>query len=221
MDLYQDPQTLYSALLESIVQMDSDQSQRIAGIIVNAGLNVLDAVENGIVPGMGKAGDLYEAGEYFIPDLLLCADAMNAAMDVFKPCLFGIKRHGRIVIGTVRGDTHDLGKNIVALVLESAGFDVLDLGRDVSARSFVDSADAFHADIIAVSALMTSVMNNIGEIVRLLEAEGKRDRYKIIIGGKPLSAAFARKVGADFYAESAAAGLRLARGIMDKKKVTV
>ncbi len=151
----------------------------------------------------------------------MCSDAMDAAMKIFIPHINVEERNskGRIVIGTIFGDTHDIGKNIVALIIRSAGFDVLDLGRDVSARRFVDSAMEFKADIIAISTLMTTTMENMAEVIRLLKEEGKRDLFKVIIGGKPLSSAFAKKIGADGYSSTASDALRTVKNIIAGKEI--
>lgn len=211
--------TLYSQLSDAVVEMDEMKSAQIAEKIVAEGLDILEAIEQGLVDGMGRAGDLFEREEYFICELLMCADAMDAAMNILKPHLKKekIKPKGRIVIGSIFGDTHDIGKNIVALILESAGFDVLNLGRDVPAQRFVDSAVEFQADIIAISTLMTTTMENMGEVIKLLIARGKRDLFKVIIGGKPVSMSFAKKIGADYYASNAGGALRLVKEIMERK----
>ncbi len=213
--------TYISYLAEAVVNMDEKRSVWLARWIAEHNIDILDAIEEGLVAGMARAGDLYEEGEYFIPDLLLCADAMDAAMEVFEQYLPKSERKykGRVVIGTIKGDTHDIGKNIVALLIRSAGFEVLDLGRDVEARTFVDQAEAFQADIIAISTLLTTTMNNMEEVIKLLISENKRSQYKIIIGGKPVSEDFARKIGADYYAYNAGETLRLSEEIIRNKRI--
>ncbi|OGO79546.1 MAG: cobalamin-binding protein [Clostridiales bacterium GWB2_37_7] len=209
---------LFLQLADAVVEMDEAKSSIIAQKIINEKLNLLEAIEHGLVYGMSRAGDLFEAEEYFIPELLMCADAMDAAMKTFIPHIKVEKEKskGRIVIGTIFGDTHDIGKNIVALIIKSAGFDVLDLGRDVTAREFVDAAIEFKADIIAVSTLMTTTMENMAEVIKLLNEEGKRDLFKVIIGGKPVSSAFAKKIGADAYASNAGGALRAVKSIISQ-----
>lgn len=211
---------LISQLSDAVVEMDEAKSSIIACKIVNEKLDILEAIEHGLVHGMGIAGDLFEAEEYFIPELLMCADAMDAAMKVFIPHIKveEEKSNGRIVIGTVFGDTHDIGKNIVALLIRSAGFDVLDLGRDVSAREFVNAAIEFKADIIAISTLMTTTMENMAEVIKLLNEEGKRGLFKVMIGGKPVSSSFARKIGADAYSSNAGGALRAVKSIIVEKE---
>lgn len=209
---------LFLQLADAVVEMDEAKSLIIAKKIMDEKLDILDAIEQGLVYGMGRAGDLFEAEEYFIPELLMCADAMEAAMKIFTPHIKieEKKSKGRIVIGTIFGDTHDIGKNIVALLLRSAGFDVLDLGRDVSARKFVDGAIEFKADIIAISTLMTTTLENMAEVIRLLNEEGKRDLFKVIVGGKPVSSAFAKKIGVDGYSSNAGGALRVVKSILSQ-----
>ncbi|MGN1410498.1 MAG: B12-binding domain-containing protein [Eubacteriales bacterium] len=141
-------------------------------------------------------------------------------MKVFAPLMKSGDKpdKGRIVIGTIFGDTHDIGKNIVSLLLSGAGYDVLDLGRDVSAENFVDGAIEYNADIIAISTLMTTTMNNMKDVVDLLIERGVRDRFRVIIGGKPCSLSFAKKIGADGYSSNAPGALRLVKKIMLEKK---
>jgi methylmalonyl-CoA mutase cobalamin-binding domain/chain len=207
---------LFSKLADAVVDMDDVVSKQIAHEIVRNNLDILMAIEVGLVGGMARAGVLYDEEEYFISELLSCSEAMETAMAVLKPHIADadIKTKGRIVIGSIFGDTHDIGKNIVALILDGAGFAVLDLGRDVSARKFVDNAVAWNADIIAISTLMTTTMDNMGEIIKLLKKENIRNRFKVIIGGKPVSMSFAKKIGADCYSASAAGALRLCTKIM-------
>lgn len=209
---------LYLQLATAVAEMDEERSAAVAQEILNTELNLLEAIEEGLVKGMSRAGDLFEAEEYFIPELLLCADAMDAAMDIWIPHIKAEERKARgcIVIGTVFGDTHDLGKNIVALLLKGAGYEVIDLGRDVSARSFVDAAMKYKADVIALSTLMTTTMDHMAAVLRLLEQEGKRELFKVILGGKPVSAAFAQQIGADAYCANAGAALRKVKEIMSQ-----
>ncbi len=209
---------LFEELAQSVVEMDEETAARTARKIVSCGLDAWDAIDRGLVRGMERAGGLFEQEEYFIPELLMCADAMNEAMAVLKPHVKKSRAsRGRIVIGSISGDTHDIGKNIVALVIESAGFDVRDLGRDVSARAFVDAAVKFEADIIAMSSLMTTTMENMADVARLLVQENRRDDFILLAGGRPLSRAFASKIGADYYAKNAADALRLVKRVLRAK----
>lgn len=220
-DVYEWPAdgALFSELAEAVAGMEEEAAAAAAKKIVSEGLDAWEAIDRGLVPGMAAAGELFEKEEYFIPELLVCADAMNAAMDVLRPHIKKARAsRGRIVIGTIAGDTHDIGKNIVSLILESAGFDVMDLGRDVSARRFVDEAAAFGADIIAMSSLMTTTMENMQDVVRLLTEENRREEFAVLVGGRPLSRAFAKRIGADYYAKNAADALRTVKKIMKAKR---
>ncbi len=154
--------------------------------------------------------------EYFVPEILIAADAMYAGLDILRPF---IKNHDagpvrRVVIGVVQGDTHDIGKNLVRIMLEAAGFEVHDLGRDVPAARFVDRAIEVEADIIALSTLMTTTMEQMAEVIRILDARKVRSRFKVIVGGSPLSQKFSDRIGADGYAPKAAAAVQLAKRLI-------
>ncbi|MDR3288316.1 MAG: corrinoid protein [Peptococcaceae bacterium] len=206
-------QELIQKLSDAVLEMEEEEAAEIAQAIVEQGIDALEAIETGLTDGMERAGILYEKEEYFIPELLGSADAMYAALEILKPHVNveNIREKHRIVIGSIEGDTHDIGKNIVALLLRSSGFEVKDLGRDVPPRVFVEEALAFEAEIIAISTLMTSTMEKMGDVPALLVAEKIRERFKVIVGGRPLSSGFAKKIGADGYASNAAGALRLAR----------
>lgn len=208
---------LIEQLSDAIFAMDENGAEKTAKDIVTDHLNIVYAIEYGVVGGMTRAGEMYDTEEYFISELLSCEDAMKAALNVLKPALGDrpMPSKGRIVIGTVAGDTHDIGKNIVALLLEGGGFSVLDLGKDVPAEQFVSAVTENHADILALSSLMTTTMDNMRDVIDLLEQKKVRDQVKVIVGGKPLSPAFAKKIGADGYSASAAGALKLCIEIMN------
>ncbi len=171
-------------------------------------------LDEGMVAAMAEVGRRFEEGEYFVPEMLISARAMKAGMQLLKPALKegNVKARGRVAIGTVKGDLHDIGKNLVGIMLEGAGFEVIDLGNDVSIEKFVAAAD--EVDLIALSALLTTTMANMKDIVTALEAAGKRDRVKVIVGGAPLTEDFARKIGADGYAEDASRAAALAKSLV-------
>ena len=215
--------TLYERLADAIAQMDEDEAATLAKQIVEEGLSISGAIEQGLIAGMNRVSELYEKEEYFLTEVLMCADAMDAAFAILSPHLQtgGLAARGRIVIGTIYGDTHDIGKNIVALMLRGAGYAVLDLGKDVPAEQFVDEAMAFRADIIAVSTLMTTTMENMRQVIVCLKERGLRERIKVIIGGKPCSPAFARRIGADGYSSNAAGAIRLCQRLMEDSPASV
>jgi dimethylamine corrinoid protein len=202
---------LFQALSDAVVEMDEDRTRQLSIQAVEHGVDAYAAIDRGLVHGMSRAGELFESEEYFIPELLLCSDAMYAGLDILKPHLEQNTDHRRqkIVMGVVEGDTHDIGKNLVKIMLEASGFEVLDLGRDIPPQRFVETAVAENACVIALSTLMTTTMDAMAEVIQLLEAAKLRERFKVIIGGGPISQAFADRIGADGYASGAPSAVRL------------
>ena len=208
---------LHKGLSDAVVDMDEDLARELAQAVVDEGFDAYDAIEKGLSAGMEEVGRLYEEEEYFIPELLLCSDAMYAGIEILKPHIKKREdtvRH-TVVIGVVEGDTHDIGKNLVKIMLESAGFDVIDLGRDIPAAEFVRAAEEHQAEIIALATLMTTAMPAMREVLEVLEKEAKRGKFKVV-GGGPISPAFADKIGADVYAVNAAEAARLARELVSQ-----
>lgn len=207
---------LHKGLSDAVVDMDEDLARELAQAVVDEGFDAYEAIEKGLSAGMEEVGRLYEEEEYFIPELLLCSDAMYAGIEILRPHIKKREDSVRhtVVIGVVEGDTHDIGKNLVKIMLESAGFDVIDLGRDIPASEFVKAAEENHAEIIALATLMTTAMPAMREVLEVLEKEAKRGKFKVVVGGGPISPAFAEKIGADVYAVNAAEAARLARELV-------
>ncbi|QDR79259.1 corrinoid protein [Sporomusa termitida] len=207
---------LFKKLSDAVVDMDEEETISLAQAIVAAKIDAYEAVEKGLSDGMDRAGELFEEEEYFIPELLLCSDAMYAGLDVLKGHIKTAEQgeKQKVVIGVVEGDTHDIGKNLVKIMLETSGFDVIDLGRDIPPLTFVEKAKEVQADIIAVATLMTTTMDGMAEVVRILQAQGIKSSYKVIIGGGPISQSFADKIGADGYAVNAAEAVRLSKRLL-------
>lgn len=207
---------LFKKLSDAVVDMDEEETINLAQAIVAANIDAYEAVEKGLSDGMDRAGKLFEEEEYFIPELLLCSDAMYAGLDILKGHIKTAEQgeKQKVVIGVVEGDTHDIGKNLVKIMLETSGFDVIDLGRDIPPLTFVEKAKEVQADIIAVATLMTTTMDGMAEVVRILQAQEIKDRYKVIVGGGPISQSFADKIGADGYAVNAAEAVRLSRRLL-------
>lgn len=172
---------------------------------IEEGVSPVDMLTKSLNAGMEEVGRLYESGEYLIPDMLASAECVNEAMAVLKPLLVDadIQSKGKFVIATVEGDLHDIGKNIVATLLQGGGFEVEDLGTSVSADKIVQAVREKNAQFVGLSALLTTTMDHMGEVVDKLAEAGLRDQVKVLIGGAPVSAEFARKIGADFYCEDA------------------
>jgi len=212
------PDPLFGSLSDAVVNMDELETVRLAGESLNLGIEPGQAIELGLVDGMRRAGELFEREEYFIPELLICSDAMYAGLKVLEPHLprgTVERRKGKVVLGVVEGDTHDIGKNLVKIMLETAGFEVIDLGRDVAPVAFVEQAAAVDADIIGLSTLMTTTMGAMAEVVRLLDERKARPRIKVMVGGGPVSQQFASRIGADGYAANASAAVVLARRLRE------
>jgi trimethylamine corrinoid protein len=206
---------LFPKMSEAIVAGDRAAATALAEDAVRGDLDLLEVIEQGYVPGIQKVGDLWEEGEYFLPELISSAEAMKAAMAVLDPELKrrSLSSHmgGRVVIGTVEGDIHDIGKNLVASMLQAGGFEVYDLGADVKLERFIEKAEEVGAGMICLSALLTTTMTNQRRLLGLLKDRGLRDKYKVLVGGAPASRKWAEEIGADGYAENAVAAVKLAK----------
>ena len=183
---------------------------------LQANLAPKSILDEGMIAAMTEVGRLFEAGEYYVPEMLISARAMQTGLAVLKPHLkeANIKAIGRVAIGTVKGDLHDIGKNLVGMMLEGAGFEIIDLGTDVSPEQFVAAAD--RVDIIALSALLTTTLPNMKVIIDALQMAGKRQKVKLIVGGAPVTAAFAEQIGADGQAPDASRAVTLAKSLLGK-----
>ncbi len=200
-------------LAESVLNMNLELAVSTAHEAIESGLDAYDAITNGLVTGMNKAGVLYDEEEYFVPELLICSDALYAALEILNPHLNRKDGQEKVacVIGVVEGDTHDIGKNLVRIMLDVAGFEIHDLGRNVPLGDFVEKAKEVNAEIICLSTLMTTTMDGMSTVIELLKEEGIRDRFKVLVGGGPISQAFADRIGADGYANNAASAVRVAQ----------
>ena len=179
---------------------------------IDAGCPAQDILEKGLMQGMNIVGEKFKNNEVFVPEVLVAARAMNIATTLLKPLLIadGIKANGRICIGTVQGDLHDIGKNLVKMMMESKGLEVIDLGTDVSAETFVSTAKEQDCQVICCSALLTTTMQVMADVVKLAEIAGIRDQVKIMIGGAPVSEEFCQQIGADAYTPDAASAAEVA-----------
>ena len=203
--------TLYTAVMEGQRDVAKASVEKALADGTDPG-EILDAMVN----AMGEVGQLFEEGEYFVPEMLIAARAMKTGMDILKPELVDadIQPAGKIVAGTVKGDLHDIGKNLVCMMLEGAGFQVVDLGSDVSPEAFVKAVSEHHPDFIAMSALLTTTMPNMQTTIEALKSAGVRDQVKVLIGGAPITDAYAEKIGADGYAPDASRAVKLAKALV-------
>ncbi len=206
-------------LAKGVAELDANLTRSAALEAVVAEMDAQVAIDQGLVRGMSEAGRLYEQEEYFVPELLIASDSLNVGLEILTPHLprAGDGKRARMVLGVVQGDTHDIGKNLVRIMLDVGNFDVIDLGRDVPAEVFVAKAKEFGADILGLSTLMTTTMPQMARVIDLLRQEGIRDQIKVIVGGGPISAAFAGRIGADGYADNATSAVRVARDLLQKQ----
>lgn len=204
--------SILSKISTYIIEGNLEAIQSATQDALDEGLGAKDILDNGLMPGMDHVGVEFKAGNLFVPEVLRSARAMGAAMELIKPILVasGIEMIGKIVLGTVKGDLHDIGKNLVGMMCEGAGFDVIDLGKDVEPEVFVEAVKQHGPNVLGMSALLTTTMRTMESTVRALEEAGVRDQIKIMIGGAPVTAAFAEQIGADAYASNAAAAAELA-----------
>ena len=212
---------LHQGLSDAVLDMDEDTAESFAKDVVSEGYDAYAAIDSGLAAGMERAGALFEDGDYFVPELILCADAMYKGLDVLKPHIKveEQEKKPKAVIGVVEGDTHDIGKNLVRIMTEAGGFDIVDLGRDVSPSVFIERAEEEKAELILISTLMTTTMAGMSKVLELLRERGLRDSFKVMVGGGPISQAFADKIGADGYARNAAEAVRLAKSLVGSEAV--
>ena len=200
---------LFGKIAESLIAGNVDGVSDLTKEALDGGSEPQDILEKGLLSGMDVVGQRFKANEMFIPEVLRCAKAMNGAMEFLRPLLVesGVAMIGSIVIGTVKGDLHDIGKNLVGMMFEGAGFEVINLGIDVDVQQFVDAVKEHKPSIIGMSALLTTTMPKMGETVNALKEAGIRDQVKVMVGGAPVTAGFAEEIGADGYASNAASAV--------------
>jgi trimethylamine corrinoid protein len=211
---------LFAEMAQSIIDGNKDEAEALAKKAVEERLNLNEVIESGYVPGIQKVGQLWEDGEYFLPELITSAECMKAAMGVLQPELEKSKIEtlslGRIVIGTIEGDIHDIGKNLVASMLSANGFDVIDLGADVKIDTFLEKAEELEADLICLSALLTTTMLGQKRLIEELEEKGLEGRYIVMVGGAPVNQKWADNIRANGYAENAMTAVRVAKTLVNK-----
>ena len=211
---------LLEAMRLSILEGDPDRAAALAARAIEVCLPPLEAIQRGFVPGLDQVGEGFGKGELFLPDLVMAGEAMKAATAVLEPEMQrgGVERQilGRVVLGTVQGDIHEIGKTLVSTMLSSAGFEVHDIGVDVPYETFAVRARELNADIVGVSALLTTTMTGQRHVVEALDRHGLRPRVKVIVGGAPVTRGWAQEIGADGYGEDAVAAVALARTLVGR-----
>ncbi len=210
---------ILAELADAVVNMDEELAVAAAQEALDAGLDAFEAINGGLARGMAVVSDKYDSGEYFVPEILVCSDAMYAGIEVLKPHLKpeSVGTPMKAVIGVVEGDIHDLGKNIVKIMMDAAGFEMHDLGRDVPLAQFVERAQEVGAQFICLSTLMTTTMPGMPKVIEMLRERGIRDRHLVLVGGGPISPSYADSIGADGYAEDAARAVKLAQRLAGER----
>lgn len=204
---------LLEELNRCVVEMEDEEVIDVAKEYVESGYDAYEGITEGLAKGMERAGDLFEEEEYFVPELLICSDAMYNGLEEMKPYIKKDTSDEKcnIIIGVVEGDTHDIGKNLVKIMMETAGFKVYDLGRDVPVETFLKKVKEVETGIVCMSTLMTTTMANMDRVIEELSREGLRDKVKVMVGGGPLSQSYAEKIGADAYTSNAAEAAKKAK----------
>ncbi len=202
-------------IFENVIEGQAEEVENGVKAALNAGVDAGVILKDALIAAMDEVGARFEDGEFFVPEMLIAARAMQAGLALLKPHLSATdqKAAGKVAIGTIKGDLHDIGKNLVAMMLEGAGFEIIDLGVDVEPQSFVDAAQE-GANLIGMSALLTTTMNNMGATIEALKAAGLRDKVKVMVGGAPVTEEFANSIGADAFAPDASSATRMARKLV-------
>ena len=208
-----DPAELYDAILTG----NAKKAEEVTNAALEAKVDPNELVQKHMIPAMDEVGKRFEANEYFVPELLIAARAMKTSLEILTPHLTraGVEATGRVVIGTVQGDLHDIGKNLVASMLEGGGFKVVDLGVDVPPEKFVEAAQEKDGTIVALSALLTTTMTMMKTVIEALQKAGIRNKTKVLIGGAPITQEFADEIGADGYSDNASAAVAMARKLVE------
>lgn len=209
---------LFQSMTQSIIDGDSDVAAQLAQEAIDLGVDPLEAINQGFVVGVDYVGNQFSCGDAFLPELVMAGEAMKAALKVLEPEMekSGARRqvHGKVVLATVEGDIHDIGKSMVGTMLSAGGFEVIDLGVDIQTQTIVEKARQLDADIVAVSSLLTTTMARQKEVVGAIEDLGLRSQIKIMVGGAPVTRDWADEIGADGYSEDAVGAVNLAKQLV-------
>ncbi|MGD8998115.1 MAG: corrinoid protein [Anaerolineae bacterium] len=212
------PRDIFAEIATSLVECKPDLTEALTEGALEAGVEPLAIINQGLVPGMETVGEKFQSGEYFLPQMVIAANAMQQAMDLLEPELHArqqaVETAGTMVIGTVKGDIHEIGKSLVATMMSANGFRVYDVGVDVSAATFVDKVRETEANLLGLSALLTTTMTAQREVIQALEEAGIRDRVKVMVGGAPVTQEWAESIGADGYAEDVVGSVELGRRLV-------
>ncbi|HWR62693.1 MAG TPA: corrinoid protein [Clostridia bacterium] len=213
-----DKDSLFKDISDALVEMEEETVVEICEKTLEENIPAYETITGALVPGMDRVSRLYEEEEYFLPEVLICSDCMNAGLDVVKPHMdkSSMSAPIKVVVGVVQGDTHDIGKNLVRILMEASGMEVYDLGRDVELDRFIDKAEEVGADLIGMSTLMTTTMDGMKTVIDRLKEKNMRDKYKVLIGGGPISQHFADVIGADLYTKDASEAVKRVKEIFGR-----
>lgn len=209
---------MYQRLAQAVIDGEPEDAEALAREALGQNLDPLACITYGLTPGIQQVGKLFSSGEYYLPELIIGADAMKKALDVLEPAMIGDQKRevvGTIVLGTVEGDLHEIGKTLVGTMLTANGFRVVDIGVDKTAEEFINAIKDADADMVGASALLTTTMLQQKKLISELEAAGLRDKVKVMVGGAPVTESFAREIGADGYAEDAISAVDMAFRLVD------
>ncbi len=204
---------VYERISTAVLEGDAEKSANLCQKALESGEAAKDVLDNGLVVGMTEVGVRFKRGDMFVPEVLMSAEAMQSGLNVLRPHLIasGVKLVGKILMGTVKGDLHDIGKNLVSMMCEGAGFDIIDIGFNADPEKFIAAIKQHQPDIVGMSAMLTTTMRAMGHTIKAIEEAGLRDRVKIMVGGAPVDAEFAKRIGADGYGSNAPSGADLAK----------
>lgn len=209
---------MFEKLAQAVIDGEPDDAAALAKQALDKGLDPLDCITKGLTKGIQKVGELFASGEYFLPELIIGADAMKSALDVLEPALVGGQKRevvGTVVLGTVEGDLHEIGKTLVGTMLTANGFKVVDIGVDKKASDFIEAVKESNATMVGASALLTTTMLQQENLIKALEEAGLRKQVKVMVGGAPVTESYAKQIGADGYAEDAISAVDLAMRLAD------
>jgi corrinoid protein of di/trimethylamine methyltransferase len=214
--------TLFEKMADAVIRRSKEDCVGLASQALEEGIEPIEAIQEGYAKGMETVGNEFESGRIYLPEMMESAEAMNAAVDVFKPAMQSkgsgkLATRGTVLLATIQGDMHDIGKNIVRLLLSGSGFEVIDLGKDVPVSRIIEEAEAKDVDIIGLSALMTTTMGYMPALIKELDEMGIRQSFKVMVGGAPVTEEWAAKIGSDGYAENAVGAVRIASELVDGK----
>jgi 5-methyltetrahydrofolate--homocysteine methyltransferase len=207
---------ILDALKEAVIEMNFEETESLTKQALDADIAVTDILDDSLIPALDEVGVLFSEGDYFLPDVLLCVKAYDNSYRLLEPMLKdgSYKAKGKVMLGTVAGDIHDIGKKILSALLQGNGFDIIDLGVDVTPETFLNKAKELDPDIIGMSAMLTTTMPAMKEVIDVFSEGGLRDKYKIIVGGAPLNKKFCDEIGADGYGEDAQSGVDLVKSLL-------